>query len=74
MVAEDQNIVLTYTDAAKVAGVSHTTIGKWVRDHGLRPARMPGSTRQRIRKSTLLEYLDSLESDDDFETFASSES
>ena len=52
---------LTYTDAGKIAGVSKTTIGKWVDLGVLSAASMPGSRNKRIRRSTLIAFLTSLE-------------
>ncbi len=58
---ETEYRLLTYTDAARIAGVSHTTIGKWVDLGKLKPWPMPGSTRKRIRRKDLIEFLDSEE-------------
>lgn len=60
----EDNPLLTYIDAGKIAGVSHSTISKWVDggDGPLGSVPMPGSTRRRVRKQTLLDFLDALES------------
>lgn len=55
------NDLLTFTEAGEVVAVSRTTIGAWV-DGGYLPAvPMPGSRRRRIRRSTLLAFIDQLE-------------
>ena len=65
------NPLLTYVDAGKVAGVSHSTISKWAKQGHLPTVPMPGSSRRRVRKQTLLSFLDTLETS---ESFASIES
>jgi excisionase family DNA binding protein len=56
------NPYLTFTDAGKIAGVSRSTIARWVLLGELPCVSMPASGRRRIRKQTLLDFLDSLES------------
>lgn len=54
------NRLLTYTDAGVIAGVSRTTIARWVDEGHLLAVCMPSSTRRRIRERSLLSFLDSL--------------
>ena len=68
-----ENELLTFTDAGLVVGVSHSTISKWVAAGYLASVQMPGSTRRRVRKQTLLNFIAKLESES-FATSATSES
>lgn len=49
--------LLTYGEAGKLAGVSHETIRKWVRDHNLPYFPMPGSSRKKIPRAALIEFV-----------------
>ena len=70
----DDNPLLTYTAAGDMIGVSHSTISKWVASGRLRSVQMPDSKRRRVRRKTLLDFVDSLEETESFATFESLES
>jgi excisionase family DNA binding protein len=58
---DDQYNLLTMRAAAKMLGLSHHTVSAWV-DMGLLPTvPMPGSDRKRIRRQTLIDFIDRLE-------------
>ncbi len=59
----DDNALLTFVDAGRVAGVSHTTIRNWTHDpdNPLPTVRMPQSDRRRIRYKVLIAWLDGLD-------------
>ena len=57
----DDHRLLTFKDAAELVGVSHETIRRWVNNHDLAPSYMPGSTRRRIEKKTLIYYVKKLQ-------------
>ena len=57
---DSDNQLLTYVDAGQIAGVSHSTISKWVAAWMLTAVQMPDSRRRRIRRKALIAFLDSL--------------
>ncbi|QDV66230.1 helix-turn-helix domain-containing protein [Crateriforma conspicua] len=61
---DDQYVLLTFQDAANLAGVSRTTIRKWVDHAGLDAVKMPASANRRIRRSALIQFLNNLEEAD----------
>ncbi|WP_146601405.1 excisionase family DNA-binding protein [Novipirellula aureliae] len=58
---DDSHQLLTYSDAGRIAGVSKTTIGKWVKIGVLRSVPMPGSKRRRIKRAVMMRFLHSLD-------------
>jgi excisionase family DNA binding protein len=58
---QNKDELLTYKEAAAILGLSHTTISKWVKIGAIKMVAMPGSSRGRIRRSTLFETLQQME-------------
>lgn len=55
---QDDNPLLTLSEAGKLLGVSHVTIAKWI-DAGLPAIQMPDSSRRRVYRRELLDFVDS---------------
>ena len=60
----DPRNLLTFKAAADILGVSHTTLGDWVRSGLIETVKMPNSTRRRIPRDRLDEFWDRLNSQD----------
>jgi hypothetical protein len=57
MNSEQTDQMLTYEAAGRIAGVSRSMIGKWVKLGLLQRERKPGTSEVGIRKSKLIEFL-----------------
>ena len=55
--------LLTLSEVGKRAGVSHTTVGRWIDEGYLKSVQMPGSSRRRVREADLLDFLKKLSED-----------
>lgn len=56
----EEKQLLTNREAAALLNVSHTTYYQWVKDGLITRVRLPGSSRTRVRRKTLMEFLDAL--------------
>ena len=55
--------LLTLSEVGKRAGVSHTTVGKWIDGGHLKAVSMPGSNRRRVKEGDLLDFIRKLSQD-----------
>lgn len=64
----DNDQLLTCRQAAIIVGLSHVTIAKWIKLGVLKRVLMPGTSRIRIRKGTLIETVRKMETSVSLET------
>ena len=58
---ENENQLLTFKAAGKIAGVSEHTIKRWTDFGDLKVWPDPTTNRKRIRRKTLIEFIESRE-------------